>query len=249
MVHGPVMPEVTARFYSYYDDILALAPIAYYTMSDMDTVSANALDETVGPSGIYVNAPTLQSTGLVVSDPDNKAVIVDGVDQFMDMGLSRNLSDRSLTTFIVSIFKGSGALISTRRASRSRGSLEINIIDDGRVQINVQNNDTSPYSVHFFSTGAFDITESNMLVVGLYGTEYRIYLNGILDSVHPANYSMKDDGNHSDLEYGRFVNYLYGGSSWFTGTLDDLAIFDVVLTDEQIADLYTSAFTANNAGT
>lgn len=240
----------------YPDVVNSLLPIAYLRLGEAvgETV---AVDETGNYNGTYVNTPTLAEPGLLEIDADT-AVEFDGIDQYIELDaidLTDGVgNDKPISfSFIVklnAIGSGKGGLISKW--------LDDTDLESGQFQLTY--NDTGIFTWQFISgtianrlvgttLTAININTVYNIVLTYDGSEtydgVTLYLDGAI--VTTTNNSQ---GTYSGMSIATIDAPLTIGAAlkdsstyyrYLDGTMDEVAIHDVVLTQQQVTDLYRAS--------
>ena len=226
---------------AYSDDILALGPIAYFKL---DETSGTALADASGniADGSYINAPTLGQPPAVGA---GTAVEFDGTTQYGQSGTDSALSGATQCTLIGWLKltqplgnsgDGRGAFLNW--FVDSNNYLEL-VIDDtaGTFQFNLRNGGLWKR----VNTQAGYATEADYIMVAAVfnaGT-VDLYIDGAAVAVtYVLNQAVSALPTGSGPWY---VAYRAINLSYWGGLLDDFAVFDKLLTAQQISDLKDAA--------
>ncbi len=206
------------------------APVSYWRLGE--TTGSVAADARSANPGTYLDGPTLGQGSLIGSDPANRAVAFDGVNDQVQVPNSASLSlggSFSLETWIkpASIpSAGRWASIVTKAESYSLQfngpKLEFTVITGGTRQ-RLQ----AP-------AGAIGAGSTYHVVATFDGSQQRLYVNGA--QVASRAYRGSASTVTSPLRIGSWD----GTGEYFAGVVDEVAVYNRVLTPAQVAN-HTSA--------
>lgn len=213
----------------YSNDVMADNPVSYWRLSE--ELGTAAYDNQGANHGVYTNAPTLGITGLISTDSSNKAIAVDGINDFVKVNDSGSLALGSRVTveawIIPTSIPTSGNFVSivTKPESYSLQfngpSLEFTII-----QGNLKNRLQAPAGT--LSAG------QKYHIVGTYdGTNQRLYVNGV------QVVSRALTGGITINSYALYVGaWNESTTEFFAGTIDEVAIYGSALSSARIVSHY-----------
>lgn len=220
---------------NYADTVNALSPVAYYRLGESS--GTTAIDETGNYHGTYVGSPTLGATGLLIGDPDT-AVGFDGTDDKMYIASNAVLDNIQTVSFMVNIAAmptGNAACIISRHDSvASYNGFTFTILNDVLslgVKDNLNNN-------IYIKASALSIN-TTYHIVGIFsntsGYGFKLYIDGTLVDSDTSSISFTYNTVTLNLA-------ISNDSYWenFNGTIDEVAIFDTALTQQQVTDLYNA---------
>jgi len=214
-------------------------PIAAYSGSVLGTsgiVSYWRLGESSGTSaadsqgsntGTYTNSPTLGATGLIARD-GNTAVNLDGTNDHVVVPQSASLNPTSAVS--IEAWAKADALQGT--VLRRSNSYELRMESDGSVLFRVW----VAGNVQSLSASAASVTTGTTYhLVGTYdGANLRIYRNGTQIASRAQTGAMTHSTNTLYVGYNDF------SSTYFDGTIDDVAIYNTALSSGTVAAHYTA---------
>lgn len=225
---------------------MALGPVAYWRLSEPSGVTAE--DETGDHDGTYVNTPALDQDGLIVSDPDDKAVLFaagsqeyvtvpDHADLDLDGGQTiacwvNNVSE-NFPMFINK--RGGGGSTpgwSLRKENSAAGHVLGYLTSDGGPQTQIKGTTNLTSGGPYFLCATMSPSGSG-----------KIYVNGVQEGSTTPGLGVA--ANAVALHMGRRGD----GSNYMSGVLDDPVVFDYDLSPEQILNLYNVATTTEEAST
>lgn len=173
----------------------------------------------------------------------NSAYSFDGVDDFIEVAHHPTLNCSSVTIsvwFKANSFTASNGygphLISKREASGWGNSFQMNVgINQSQKACWADWSINGNGVIYYRNSTKFNTVDWFNLVYTHDGTNIKLYLNGSLvqSNISPGllNY------NTLPLWFGARPN-AGGNSSWFNGKLDDIAIWNRVLSDKEVLDVY-----------
>lgn len=221
-----------------YDGLInSLSPVAYYRLGEASgTVASDSSGN--GYDGTYINAPTLGVTGLLVGDADTAIALVEDDSHYVGIGTVGALNFQrneaySITGMIKDITSTAGAMFSNYNISGYYLS-----IDNNKPTLHIIN--TAITNALVVGTTAA-VSGTSHVAVTYDGSSSAsgviIYVDG-----SPVATTTTYDTLTSDIT---FASIRLGATSgeYITGTLDEVAIFDSVLTAQNVTDLYTVAST------
>jgi hypothetical protein len=196
--------------------------------------SSTARDERGAHPGAYRGAPALAAPSLLSSEPANSAVRFDGGDDYVEVSHSTTLSFGS--SFSVEAWikpealpsAGGFASVLTKREAYSLQfngpALEFTVVQPGGVRRRLQ---APPGAV---------VAGQRYHVVATYdGSTQRLYLNGREMVSGPLN------GVAYASDYPLYIGSWDGTSEFFSGTIDEPAAYNTVLSPGQIKAHYDTA--------
>ena len=199
---------------------------------------------------IFMFSPCLMAT--------NYALYFDGYDDFAE--ILNNNNSLTLQQMTISLWAkpdaGSGirpALYKNSNRASNYDNYDINVGDNGAVRFHVEESvgdaDYSVYSTTLASSNEW------IHISGVFtGTQLKIYINGDLENTYTSNtVNLYNGPENLFLGTSRFSNhggYAVGeplGTS-YKGLLDEVRVWNIVRTDEQIAQDYNDPIDPNIAG-
>ncbi len=210
--------------------VTADSPVSYWRLGE--TSGSSALDQKSANPGTYLNAPTLGAASLLGTDTTNKAVTFDGVNDQVRIGNSTSLGLTSPVTLEAWIkptalpAAGSFASVVTKAESYSiqfnGPKLEFTIMQFG-VRQRLQ-----------AASGAI-VAGQKYHVAGSYdGATMRLYVNG----VQVASKALT--GAATTTSNALFIGSWDGGSEFFKGTIDEVAVYRATLSATRVSAHYTA---------
>ena len=189
-----------------------------------ETSGATAADSTGTNPGTYVNGVTLNAASLVTHDTD-PAASFDGVNDYVTVPDSASMSPTSAMSLEAWVKPSD---VSTYRTIGTKDWLL-------RIDNPAEGNEFS-FFVHIgggweprVKSGVVPTTNTTYHVVGTYdGSNLRIYVNGQLKATQARTGSI-DDGTGA---------FNIGVSPWWSGPIDDVALYNVALSATQIQAHY-----------
>jgi len=226
---------VTPQYTPYKDVVNALTPIVYYRMNDQITIAS---DETGNYNGTYVNSPTLGTQGLLIND-SNTSVNFDGVDQYVNCGnIPVNTGSKSFSFLINTTETGIKHTLSKWENETGgddsylfelrNNSIRFLISSDGSDSIEAQGTTVINDGQIHHIVGVFEST-----------TKLAIYIDGVLDIENVTTIPTDIHNGNIDVWLSAFDST--PSDLFLAGTLDEVIIFDKVLTPTEITTLYNSS--------
>ena len=192
--------------------------------------NGNANDESGNGNHGTVYGATLTSDR---NGEGNKAYNFDGVDDYINFGGDTNYAPTTLKTVSFSFWiknKGFGTILSKYYNLDAGNSNFAFILDKNNSEFRITGNGTN-----IISTNS-NVFETWQHVVGIYNLNNSIsnlYVNGLF--VSSGNVNLNSIISSSDLIAGKVDGPLPG---YFTGLIDDIAIYNRVLSQQEITALY-----------
>jgi len=224
---------------SYAAMIMADGPTAYW---DLDDTGSTAIDLTGGNDGAILGGVTTGQPGALVNDPSNRAMSFNGSDGKIDVPWASELNG---VPFSVELWAqttgGSGhrSPLTSRGDGPQRGYI---LYEDPNGQWQAWNGTGSGWS-GLSGPGAVD-GEWVHLAMTYDGTEKRFYVNGM--QVGAANVPFSPNDLYP-LRIGAGATE-GGGNYFFNGLVDEVAVYDHVLTAEEFTARYRMGAMAPLAG-
>jgi hypothetical protein len=227
----------------YESTVLADHPLVYWKMDDLSGRTMTDSSGNGNNTGTYGDAstssPTLNQTPLIST---GRSVLLDGSTQSCAWPQTVALSSGNATSFEAWI-----------KTSANTGTPEMVCADDtgplgGRfVQFRLS---TGVFQFILFdsgggshtATGSTTVSDNTALhIVGTYdGTTMLAYVNGVQDATLTATFTLPDAASTPVVKVGaRFVSGI-GFSNFFTGNLDEVAIYTHALSAARVAAHYAA---------
>ena len=193
-------------------------------------------DGTASDSSGYGNGGILINGAAIVTDPQRGQVLsLDGVDAYVDLGTnaSLDLSDNNQATFAVwvkiAVTKSHNSIV-TKGEWKDAYSLVIKG-DTSPVNLLWTGNDTS-----VFSGAAVPLNTWTHVAVTVYGDFANFYINGQLSGTVNQDRGNPIDNIATGVSIGReqYSGSLPAGRWFFNGQLDDVRIYERVLSEAEI---------------
>lgn len=235
-IFGPIagallLTEEAAAYTGYAAAIMSLGPVAYWRLGESS--GTTAANESGFDNGTYVGSPTLGSSGLLTGD-SNTAVTLSGSSQYVQVTDSARFDLGDVFTIVVSVRRSSLTGRYEQFVSKGTNSFGFGINPTNIVEFTQQGVGDLAYS-----TTSILASTTYHLVATKNGSTRKVYVNGADDTSLGTNFTIADNAN--DLFIGR-----KGASStdFFTGVIDEVAIYNYALSSTEVADLYTAATAA-----
>jgi len=239
---------------SYKSTILNDSPIAYWRLGELSGVTA--IDEIAGSNGTYVNTPTLGATGLIAND-NNKAVFFNRINtekmvipddnKFTFANATNDLPFSFEAWVSISSFATPNPIFSKIENTvtfleeylfqvDSDGSLDCVVYD--QISSNNHSWKAAIGSISLNTTSHVVVTYNAAINTG------KMYVNGIEKSVTFGNSGsyVRMRNLSRNISIGSRIDDDVTFKAFFDGTIDEVAIYNYVLTPAQVLAHY-------NAGT
>ena len=233
--------------FDYYDPsyaavILADSPTAYYRLEETSGATAN--DETSSNDGEYWSAPTFEEPGLIAEG--GNAVGFDGIDDALTSYVLGTVSAATFECWVsADDGAGSGALsthiLGHRSLSTNANQLLMGLRSDGRIEIRHRNDGSNATKLPVGSA-VIDDGEPHHIVLLIDGAsnELRLYVDKVLDITSSFTTS-SGEWEFINVPITFAAEYQHGDSApknQLECVLDEVAIYEQVLTVQQIEDHY-----------
>ena len=232
---GPNLPD-------YLDALLALNPIAYWPVNETNGTVA---DDTVGNiDGIYRNGVVLGGTGAITNSSDT-AITLDGNNDYLEIPHD---NDFELAAGSVAVWinptntNGPQTLFSKDSSGFDDGGHFSLSLQGDRLELRSQSDSES--RILRSDSGLITANTWQQIVVTWGANGTRIYHNGV-EVAEDTQSAFGWSGNREPIVLGasqaRSGNLVANRlENYFEGDLDEIALFDSVLTVSEIAELYAS---------
>lgn len=208
---------------AYSDTLFATSGlISYWRLNE--TTGTSAADAQGSNTGTYANGVTLGANGLLQTDSD-KAVSFDGVDDAVTVPDSSSLSPTAQMS--IEAWVRPTNVSGHRNIATKDWILRVDTPSEGN-QFSFFVNVGGAYEPRVKS-GVVPSANTTYHVVGTYdGSNLRIYVNGDLKGTQPRSGAIVDGPGNLSI----------GGSSWWNGTIDEVAFYNTALSATQVGNHY-----------
>lgn len=216
---------------SYNDEIASLSPVGHWKLDEISgTQAADASGN--GYHGTYINTPSLNQTGLIETDSNDKAVLFDSaLTQGVDIPYN-------------SVWNVDGITICTWVKTSTAGKNVVNRADTGdyswQISASPSNITTSQWTSNgsdyrSINTGRSVIADEVVFIAVYFSSAVtRIYINGYLCSTDSASSGVWG----SNVASGISISKRGDEANYRSGEISDVTFFDKELTAAQILTLY-----------
>jgi hypothetical protein len=246
----PVLPGISAA-------VIGDSPVAYWRLGEASG-TATAFDYCGGHDGTYHNA-TLGVPGYSVTDPDT-AVGFGAINSYVGEISGTEINFKGHVSFSLEVWANGPASQNDESTLIAKGAGSSGTVATEQFSIDVVGG-----HYRFFTRGGGNSMYAAEAPVGPNGTwqhivavyddapggtaTMQIYVNGVLaGNGTPRPAGVRDLGvpiSIGSKHLGNDPNY----DAYFTGTIDEVAIYAVALTSDQIANHYSAAYGANTPPT
>jgi len=247
--------EVTERFNAlsstYPETISFDNPIGYWRLGESS--GTVAVDETGSNNGTYVNTPTLGVTGLLIGDSDTAVSFNQASAEHIDFdeSFSFSVTDTFSLEAVINTSSAPGVnnkIITKQHDSTVFHGYTLHLFSNGRLEFMFRGSDNN--EVQIISTAAFgtlvDGTTRHVVITydgtfSVAGT--KMYIDGvehIPDTVSDTLLITSDPSTPSSFNIAGIGDGQFG-QGW-NGELDEIAIYDVVLTPAQVLNHFNAGF-------
>ena len=204
---------------TYASEVNADTPTAYWRLGE-SAPATTAVDERGGANGTYAGTPGLGASGLLSAPGEtNTAVSFDGVNDLVSTPLT-NTSAQLAAFSLEAWVKRSGAPAATQTIVAANGTFLRVAARASAASFGFWNGSSS----QVVSTVTSVVDNAAHHVVGTWdGTTLRIYLDGKLSSF------LVPTGTPSAQTDAFTIGDVAGGTSWFAGTIDEVAFYRAAL--------------------
>jgi hypothetical protein len=223
----PPPPPPTSQ---YAGAVLADAPSGYWRLAETGSAST-AADQTGTNPGTYLGGLTLGRPGALAGDADTAATF-DGASGTVQIANAAGLNPTSALTLEAWI-RPSVFPVSSNAILRKDGQYALRLRSNGALVFRLWKGDVSQDVV----TGASAARVGAWThVVGTWdGATMTIYVNGDPKASQPLSAPIDTAGS------GLFLGSTYNSFDWFTGDMDEVAVYGKALTAARVAAHYLSA--------
>lgn len=251
---GALMLASEAHAYSYSNTVLNENPIGYWRLGD--TGSNVAVDEVGGNDGTYYGNYTTGNPGPFFADGDSNGALDtwNSGHGYVEIGHDNDylLSSGTISLWFYDdghIANDAGLFSKDSSGYDTGGHLTMYTKSDGRVAVRMQS--TSSSYVIDSNAGSFSLDEWVHVAYSWGSNGMKLYMDGVL--VDSNSYTGGLQGNYEPIALGASTIYsgnqtIHSLSGKFSGLLDEFAIFDVALNDDQIEDLYLGTTPSGGSG-
>ncbi|MCP3899121.1 MAG: LamG domain-containing protein [Desulfobacteraceae bacterium] len=216
---------------TYSEVVLDLSPVAYWRLGDSS--GTTAVDETGNYDGTYVGSPSLGENGLLIDDSDTAVGFTTAGDQefsnlTLDQSFWNTAGSISLSIKLTDWGNASGMIFFIGSQNTSSAFI---MHRDALNNVLALGNWGATYVIPTLDS----LDKTYHIVVTYEGTEAKVYVDGILVNTF-SSFSTTISSNALYIASAPDSKQLSLGV-----TIDDTALFDKVLTQEQITGLYTSS--------
>ncbi|MCK5171860.1 MAG: LamG domain-containing protein [Planctomycetes bacterium] len=231
------MQDCTAE-YSWVEDSTGISPVSYWKLDDAS--GALAMDS-AGSNDGTVYGDMVWTAGQV-----DGALGFDGSADYVQVGDDADLDFGSGDNFAISLWfkvnsgpvQGGPVLVEKRESSSDNRGYTV-YWEDSFLQPNYRKVnfalDLGGSAVEVGSTTNVDDGTWHHLLAMRFGTALKLYLDGSLEgNVSGTGY----DGSIANSNSLKFGSNMSASGQWFSGRLDEVAIYDQSLADEEIERIY-----------
>ncbi|MFN8413115.1 MAG: LamG-like jellyroll fold domain-containing protein, partial [Anaerolineales bacterium] len=225
IAYGPI--PATSQ---YSGEVLADNPAGYWRLGE--AAGKTAIDNQSQNHGTYQNTPTQGATSLITSDIQNTSVSFDGINDYVSLGNSSLFNPQTTITLeawiVPTVIPTSGNFASVLTRS---GSYTIQFngpkLEFAVIQNNVKQRLQAP--------AGFIVAGSKYHIVTTYdGTYLKMYVNGNL--IGTLQYIGIMSPSSNNINIGTWD----GTGEYFKGTIDEVAIYNSVLSLQRIQAHYAA---------
>lgn len=232
---------------SYSSEVLADSPLGYWRMGDASGTTMTDSSPN-GRHGSYINSPTLGTAGLLVGDSDT-AITVNNVGTSSPYGLVAddnsldNLSAFTVEAFVKPSSTSGTPMIAARDDTTTAGRSFQFYISGGKLAFTKIANGVAT------ATGATTLAAGTTYhVAATYdGATLRVYVNGTQDGTAATSGTL--GASTTDLRIGARRNTSPITTDFFSGVIDEVAVYNTSLSPTRIAAHYTAGTTVATTGT
>lgn len=219
---------------SYGDYIKSRAPIAYWRYNEPIN-SLVSVDEMSTYNGSYIGNPTLRYDSLLVGN-GNTSIVLDGVNDYIDYGIINSTADfacsfilKTADTTIRHVFSNwdGGTNDRSLLIELRDGTIHFLICYDGITEIRL----TSTTIINNSSINSFVVQYKPSISM-------EIYINGLLDISLTTGIYASTKLTASTCKVGTIGN---SPSVYLSGAVDEISIYDRILTGTEITNIYQKA--------
>ena len=230
----------------YADVVLADSPYVLYRLGEASGTTAVNAQGTTARNGTYVNTPTLGATGALQGDADTAVTLASGSSQYIDAPVS-GLGALMGNGFTFECWIKTTATTAQRLFGLRTGNpfiqCTINENAAGKLRLNIRANTTSLILDGQTTTtaGIHDNAWHHVVLTGMVSTNtITIYVDGVL---RPISYTSQTTPNAFTFTNNGAIgaeNNSGSISAYISATLDEVAIYNSILTADQVRTHYAA---------
>ena len=222
--------------------INSLSPVHWWRLGES---SGNAVDEMGVHDLVWSGTPVYGAAGLIASDEDT-AMTLDGSTDYANKAVSNFRSTDTAGSIEAKIHDGAGGIFAIGNTADDTYYFVLYVTTDS-VRVGCNNNGT-PHNTVSFNVAGVHVGEHH---IGLSsnGTVHKVYVDGVeitdITVISGSNNGMwfGDINNTNTLSIGKLVRL--NSALNFSGTVDEVIVYDYALTAQQWADNYAASITAS----
>ena len=228
---------------NYPDTVLADGADVYWRLGE--SAGTTMVDELGNNDEVYQGSPTLGAPGVIVGT--DTAVDFDGTDDRVDITSSAEINQGGPYTAKTIELWFNADTVSARQVLMEQGSITRGLnfyIDGGQLYAMAwntsDNGGNTPWGPTWVSTPISADTDYHaVMVLDGTGDQLSLYLNGALADSTSGVGDLYNHGTSSIASQAVWARYhngsVSGTSNYFNGTLDEIAVYNSVLSPSQIA--------------
>ena len=228
---------------SYQEEVLALSPTGYWRLGEPS--GTNAVDLGSGLNdGTYTNTPTLGATGLLTGDSDTAVTFVAASSEYVALGDINDFvrtDSFTICAWINIANLSTGAIYSKLDAGGGTNRGYAFFIDGGTEKLEFIFRETTTSNEVHLSTTTVDVTDSatHFVAVTYDGTSSAAGSKIYIDGVEVATTTIADTlSSYTGSPSNDFIGTHNNTTNPFNGTIDEVAVFNKVLTQKELARLH-----------
>lgn len=219
----------------YYDTVNDLSPIAYWRLGE--NTGTTASDEIGNSDGTYSGGTTLEQNSLLLGD-NNKSVLFDGVNGKIsgsDSVFPSGGSPRSITFLIKFLSINANKPILGYGTDSSGNRFDVSITSTGGLGVKING------AYIFYDTNLQVNTNYHVSITSPNNStlnDVKIYIDKVLNNTVESSLNPTNSINTIKSSYSIGTNIV--SSDYIHAILDEVAIFDKELTQEEVVKLYNA---------
>lgn len=188
-------------------------------------------------NGTLTNGPTYNSA-------NKGSIVFDGSNDYVTCGPVLNFGSASSVGTILVLAKGSGDLVTNQRTSSNHGWIQTRVTATS-LRLYIDAYDLSPYGESFFALLS-DTPYSTLInqwnfysiVINRPANQYTLGINNYFFT-STKSFTVASYQNFNTIEIGRMNNSTYG-TTYFTGNISNVAVYNRVLSQNEILQNYNA---------
>ncbi len=205
----------------------ATNPVAHYRLDE--TTGTVATDSSGnGNNGVYVNGPTLGVVGV-----HSTAADFDGTNDYVSVEIDVNETDYSAAFWFKTTSPDAGLFQASNSATSPSSYDRVLSLSSGNIRVRTWSNEILTSTGLNLADGRWHHV---VHVLGVSVGGQRVYVDGEL--ILQGTKDTSNFNHQTHLFFGRVTSIFDAASPYLNGQLDDVRVYNRVISDQEIAELY-----------